>query len=128
MWHLLEWEDLPESGGCVRWQQCIQHTQNSLLLLLAGAALHDLLGQLYKAIITWLIWNAYKSQQLQAFLCLVAGWSMQIMLGCKRPQLETHVAGVHTSKLLRHLFGEVSSEKAVHKIVIVCFELRKGVL
>lgn len=62
MLHLLEREDLPESGGCVRWQQCIQHTQNSLLLLLAVAPFHDLLGQLYKAIISWLIWNAYMNQ------------------------------------------------------------------
>lgn len=49
-------------------------------------------------------------------------------LGCKRSQLETPVAGRHTSKLLRHLFGEVPNEKAVHKIIIVCFELSKGVL
>ncbi len=77
MLYLLERKDHPESGGCIRWQQRVQHTQNSLLLLLAVAALHDLLGQLYKAIITWLIWNAYRSQQLQLFLRLVAGWSVQ---------------------------------------------------
>ena len=77
MLYLLERKDLPESGGCIRWQQGIQHTQNSLLLLLAVAAVHDLLGQLYKAIITWLIWNSYRSQQLRSFLCLVAGWSVQ---------------------------------------------------
>lgn len=49
-------------------------------------------------------------------------------LCCKRSQLETPVAGRHTSKLLRHLFGEVPNEEAVHKIVIVRFELSKGVL
>lgn len=67
MLYLLERKDLPESGGCVRWQQRIKHTQNSLLLLLAIAAFHDLLGQFYKAIITWLILNTYRSQQLQFF-------------------------------------------------------------
>jgi len=75
--YLLEREDLFEHGGCIRWQQGVQHTQNSLLLLLAVTALHDLLGQLYKAIITWLIWNAYRSQQLQLFLRLAAGWSLK---------------------------------------------------
>ena len=59
---------------------------------------------------------------------LLNGLCMQTTLGCKNPQLETPVAGGHTSKLLRHLFGEVPNEKAVHKIVIVCFELSKGVL
>lgn len=41
--HLLERKDLSEGGRCVGWHQGVQHTQNSLLLLLAVTAVHDLL-------------------------------------------------------------------------------------
>ena len=53
--YLLERKDLSESGRRIWWKESIQHTQDGLLLLLALATIHYLLGEFNKSVITWLI-------------------------------------------------------------------------
>lgn len=46
----------------------------------------------------------------------------------KQLVVHMHAENLHTSKLLRHLFGKVSDEEAVQERVVVRLQLSEGVL